>query len=177
MPPKTCKAAVGLYLSGIGLESLLEDLSSVGFRNEDVCVVLPQSHSAAPNLLAARSPMAQEDSRATSDWFAQFGAVVIPGVGTFVAGREFVSILFDPGSGAMKCDNALHGLGLPPEQIERYQGWIRGGGVIVYVCCKTDDYVHHAIEVLEEAGAEEVSRLDTPGRRPKLTVVPLLKVS
>lgn len=53
MPAKIGKAAVGLYLSGVGLESLLDDLARVGFSNEDVCAVLPWTHLAAHTLLSS----------------------------------------------------------------------------------------------------------------------------
>lgn len=179
MPATSPKAAIGLYLSGVGLETLLKDLTEVGFHNEDVCAILPQSHSAARNLLLSKSrPDTQNPgAESISEWFSQFGAVVIPGVGAFVAGREFVSILFGSASGEITCDHAFYGLGVPPVQAERLQGWVRGGGVIVLVCCKTNDAVHHAIEVLEEAGAEEVSRVDVLGAQPKFELVPLLKAS
>ena len=171
MPPKNSKAAIGFYLSGVGLQSVLDDLTRVGFRSEDVCAILPQTHSVARTL---------EDGLGESEaaqWFAQFGAVVIPGVGVFVAGQEFAAILRGSANGGMAGDHALYDLGLPPGQIEGYREWLGGGGVIVYVSCKAEDQIYHAIEVLEEAGAEEVFRLDSlrPLRKP--SVVPLLKAS
>ena len=181
MPPTPTNAALGMYLSGVGLESLLEDLTRVGFLNEEVCAVLPQSHCAADSLVSSKSlARSCEDAPgedALADWFAQFGAVIIPGVGSFVAGREFVGVLFGSTNGEMSCGNALRGLGLPPAQAERLQGWVLAGGVIVYVCCKTEDRVSHAIEVLEEAGAEEVSRVGSSGSERVLDRVPLLKAS
>jgi hypothetical protein len=181
MPAQIPKAALGLYFSGVGLESLLDDLIGVGFQNEDVCAILPQTHSAARTLLLSKSRLGVTDDtpeiESVSHWFSQFGAVIIPGVGAFVSGREFVTILFGSGDGEMACDHALQGLGLPSGQIERLHGWVRNGGVIVYVCCRSEEAVHHAIETLEEAGAEEVSRLDAFGPERKLNVVPLLKAS
>lgn len=179
MPPKTDKAAIGLYLSGVGLESLLDDLTRVGFHSEDVCIILPQTHSAARVLLSSRAESRPPSPgvEAVADWFAQFGAVIVPRVGAFVAGPEFVGTLFASGNGEVACGNALEGLGLPPAQVQQYQHWVSGGGVIVYVCCQTVEQVHHAIEVLEEAGAEEVALLYAAGPRRQVTMVPLRKAS
>ena len=181
MPPTPTNAALGMYLSGVGLESLLDDLTRVGFLNEEVCAVLPQTHFAAHALVSskARSRTGADvpEVDALADWFAQFGAVIIPGVGSFVAGREFVGVLFGSTNGEISCGNALRGLGLAPEQAERLQGWVLAGGVIVYVCCKTEDRVPYALEVLEEAGAEEVLRLGSMGLERALDRVPLLKAS
>jgi len=143
MTPQTRKAALGLYLSGVGLESLLDDLTRVGFRNEDVCAVLPQTHSAARSLLSSKlsskSPGHQPDAGAdvedVAEWFAQFGAVIIPGIGAFVAGPEFAGLLPGSAHGGITGDSGLYELGLSGAQVERYQEWVRGGGVMVYVCC------------------------------------------
>lgn len=180
MPPRSGKAVVGLYLSGVGLESLLDDLTGIGFHNEDVCAILPPTHSAARALRSSKLDPRHEGNsevEAATEWFAQCGAVIIPEVGAFIAGRELVSVLFGSTTGEMVCNNAFHQLGLPPAQVERYRGWAHSGGVIVYVCCETEDRVCHAIEVLEEAGAEEVARLDVQDSQSKLTTVPLLKAS
>jgi hypothetical protein len=97
-------------------------------------------------------------------------------LGAFVAGREF-DMLFSSAHGDTPGDNPFQALGFPPAQVERYQGWARGGGVVIYVFCETEDQVHHAIEVLEEAGAEEVSQMDTQLPQLKSTTLPILKMS
>jgi len=176
MANKSPSAAVALYLSGVGLESLLDDLGCVGSKREDVCVVLPQTHSVSQTLHSLRSGTCSLDAapeiESVIEWLSQFGAVIIPGVGMFVAGREFVGTLFGTANQSKAYGNAVRDLGLPPAYVQHYEDWIRGGGVMVYVCCNGDGGIHPVAEVLEEAGAEEVLWLgNTSERSPALAKV------
>ena len=169
MACQTQNAAVGLYLSGVGLESLLDDLGGAGLNSEDVCVILPQTHCVAQTLYSLRSGACSIDAapeiEAVIEWLSKFGAVIIPGIGMFVAGREFVGTLFGTGNQTRAYGNAVRDLGLPQAYVQHYEDWIRGGGVMVYVCCKDHGHIHHVAEILEEAGAEEVLWLGNSGER------------
>jgi hypothetical protein len=160
MNNQTSPAAAGLFFSGVGLESLLDDLNHSGSRSEDVCVLLPQNHSVSQSLHTLRSGACSLDSApeiaSVIEWLSQFGAVIIPGVGMFVSGREFAGTLFGCGNGERACDNALQELGLATRCVRHCEDWLRGGGIVVYVSCAQDTELGLIASVLEEAGAEEL---------------------
>ncbi len=162
MRSQTHTAAFGLYLSGVDLQSLVGELSGAGFPNEDICVVLPADHDAAGTLrsLQTGTPDSASQVENVLAWLARFGAVVVPSVGAFVAGREFVGMLFGVGCKPRACNQVLHSLGIPQADADRYEEWVNLGGSVAYVCCDHVDRVQEACEILEDAGAEEVSWLD-----------------
>jgi hypothetical protein len=157
--------AFGLYSSGVDLHALAGELNHAGFSSEGVCVLLPMIHPVAQTIHALRVGALTLDSAPELEtvlkWIARFGAVVIPGVGLFVSGREFSGTLFGsnkkPHSGRV-----LEDLGVSWPELQRYEDWVSEGGVLVYVCCDTYDESQRARAVLQEASAAGSHPLDAP---------------
>ncbi len=124
MLARDSQTVVGLYLSGVCLDSLFDGLTAAGFRSQDVSVVSSPTH-------ATVNSKSKPDSK-----------------------------------------QAIQTGSLAP-----YRGWLERGGVIVCVGCTNGDQVYHAVEVLEEEGAEEVLRVDAHGAEKKAIVIPLQKAS
>lgn len=52
---------------------------------------------------------------------------------------------------------ALVGMGMPEYEAKRYEGRVKDGGVLVSVHCDDSDWVGKAKDILERAGAQDVS--------------------
>ena len=51
----------------------------------------------------------------------------------------------------------LIGMGIPEYEAKRYQGRIKGGGILLSVYCDTSDWAKRAKELLKQTGAEGIS--------------------
>jgi hypothetical protein len=164
-------AAFGLYPGNADLEYLVEELNHSGFHNESICVLLPETHPSAEALkMGITSPDSAAEIEEVVAWLTRFGAVVIPGVGFFVAGRNFLGALLGARCATRKCSGVLLELGIPEPDAQRYEDNVDNGGVLVYVNCKGIAHAQLARDTLRRAGAEEASWLnrwrDEVGRRP-----------
>jgi len=52
---------------------------------------------------------------------------------------------------------ALIGMGLPEYEAKRYDGRIRGGGILLSVHCDDSEWTKRAKEILQLSGAEDIS--------------------
>ena len=49
------------------------------------------------------------------------------------------------------------GLGIPEYEIQRYEGRVKDGGILVAIHCDDSEWAGKARKLLEDAGAEDVS--------------------
>ncbi|HUK26078.1 MAG TPA: hypothetical protein VLV49_15955 [Terriglobales bacterium] len=162
----TIKTAFGTYSSGVDLHALVGELNEAGLSAREVCVLLPLIHPAAQTLRALRAGELTLDDAPEVEtvlrWVGKFGAVVIPGVGLFVSGRDFAGILHGAAEEDDNCRSVLSSLGLSAREVWRYEDWVHSGGVVVYVCCDDAGQVRQAGEILEAAGSAGARPLDVP---------------
>jgi hypothetical protein len=52
---------------------------------------------------------------------------------------------------------ALVGMGIPEYEAKRYEGRIKGGGILLSVHCDNSDWTKKAKDLLKETGGEDVS--------------------
>ena len=159
-------AAFALYPGNVDLDHVVSELNRVGLSNDGICVLLPQNHPASDAVRMLRSgdfaSTAEGQMERVLAWLRKFGAVVIPGLGFFVAGRDFVRALLRAESIAKSDDGILLGLGIPEPTANRCGDSVRTGAVLVYVDCDGAAGALQAREVLQRAGAHEVSCLGAP---------------
>jgi hypothetical protein len=158
-------AAYAIYPMATQIDEVIENLNSAGCRDEDVCVLLTPTHRLAQAVRDAKvAPMVLNSESPTSDllrWLSRFGAVIIPGVAFFVSSRVFLRAVLAPCPATHNSAYAdsLIGLGLPPQEADRYGVRLSRDAIIVFVCCAGAARAHWIREVLRTTGAEEAACL------------------
>lgn len=91
---------------------------------------------------------------------AGIGALAIPGIGPLLAAGPLVAALAGIGAGGVVggFTGALIGMGIPEFEAKKYEGRIQRGGILLAVHCDTSGQVQRAREILEETGADDISR-------------------
>ena len=92
-------------------------------------------------------------------WLVGIGALAIPGVGPFIAAGPIMAALAGAAVGAAAggLTGALIGLGIPEYEAKRYEGRIKGGGILLSVHTDDSDWTKRAKDILEQTGAQDIS--------------------
>src|SRR5450432_2337403 len=148
-------AVFGIYPDRSAVEEGVEHLRRAGFRGTDISVLFPENmgtkdfahekNTKAPEG-AASGVMAGGIAGGVLGWLTGIGALVIPGLGPFVAAGPIVAALAGAGAvGALGgIIGALAGMGIPEYEARRYEGRVREGGVLLSVHCDNADWVPRA---------------------------------
>jgi hypothetical protein len=158
----------GIYLTRKDAEAAVTALQAVNFSNSDVSVLVPQDaeNQNLPTQRTTKAPAAATAGAGsgavvggTIGWLAGMGALVIPGIGPFLAVGPLVATLIGAGVGGAVGGAAggLIGLGIPEREAKIYEGRLLKGAILVAVQCKTYDQAAQARSVLAETGAEDIS--------------------
>src|SRR6187455_340956 len=138
------------------------------FTNDDVSVLLADSE-ATRSFAHEKQTKAPEGTTAgvaaggaiggTLGLLAGIGALAIPGVGPFIAAGPIMGALAGIGVGGAVGGlvGALVGMGIPEYEAKRYEGRVKGGGVLLSVHCDSSEEVGRAKEALERTGAHDIS--------------------
>jgi hypothetical protein len=158
-------AAYAIYPMPVELDQIVDALNSAGCRDEDLCLVLTPTHRLAQAVRDAKvaTKVLNSDPLTVGllQWFSRFGAVIIPGVAFFVSSRVFLRAVLAPCPATHNSAYAdsLMGLGLPPQEADRYGNRLRLDGIVVFVCCSGAARAHWIRELLRTTGAEEAACL------------------
>lgn len=149
-------------------ESIVNKLKAAGFANNDISVLLPdksttkdfahEKHTKAPEGAAIGGALGI-GTGAVLGWLAGIGSLAIPGLGPFIAAGPIMAILSGAGLGAATggLTGALIGVGIPEYEAIRYEGKIKGGGILISVHTANSDSIDQAKEIFELAHAEDIS--------------------
>ncbi|SPF49566.1 conserved hypothetical protein [Candidatus Sulfopaludibacter sp. SbA4] len=168
------RAVFGIYSSRLEAEEAVDHLRRAGFRSTDVSVLFPdnqgtkdfahEKNTKAPEGLAT-GVAAGGIAGGVLGWLTGIGALVIPGLGAFIAAGPILGAL--AGAGAMGTlggiIGALIGMGIPEYEARRFEGRIRDGGILLSVHCDNSDWVRRAKEVLQHSGAQDIG---SAGEKP-----------
>jgi hypothetical protein len=158
----------GIYLTRNDAEAAVTALQAANFASSDVSVLLPQDVE-SQNLPTQRTTKAPAAATAgagsgavvggTIGWLAGMGALVIPGIGPFLAVGPLVATLIGAGVGGAVGGAAggLIGLGIPEREAKIYEGRLLKGAILVAVQCSAHEQAAQAKSVLAETGAENIS--------------------
>lgn len=161
-------AVFGMYASRDQVELAVDRLRTAGFRATDISVLLPENvgtkdlahekHSKAPEGAAAGAASGAVLGGALG-WLVGIGALAIPGLGPFVAAGPIIAMLSGVGAGATVggLTGALVGAGIPEYEAKRYEGLIKGGGILLSVHSDDHEWTKKAKAILENTGAEHIS--------------------
>jgi hypothetical protein len=155
-------AAFGIYETQSDVEYALDALKAEGFRNTDVSVLFPENkgtkdfavekHTKAPEGTAAGATTGAVIG-GTLGWLAGIGALIIPGIGPIVAALTGVGV----GGAIGGITGALVGMGIPEYEAKRYEGRVKGGGILLSVHCDDSNWTKKAKDILVRTSATDVS--------------------
>src|SRR6187399_1440701 len=159
----------GIFGNRAELEQALVNLERGGFRAQDISALLPENLGNKDLVMqkATKSPEGAAAGGATGGvlggalgWLVGIGALVIPGLGPFIAAGPIMAALAGAGAGAALggMTGGLIGLGLPEFEAKRYEGRVKGGGILASVYCDDNKWCTRAEDILREAGATDVTR-------------------
>ena len=143
-------------------------MKDAGFRNADISVLLPKNLG-SKDLLTEKNTKAPEGATAGAGsgaviggalgWLVGIGALVIPGLGPFIAAGPILAALAGMGAGGAVGGfvGALVGMGIPEYEAKRYQGRMEKGGIFSSIHCDNSDWTKKAKEILKNTGAEDIS--------------------
>ena len=161
-------AVFGIYPDRLSTENAVAALREAHFRSTDISVLFPEN-SGTKDLAHEKNTKAPEGvaTGATSGaviggtlgWLVGIGALAIPGLGPFIAAGPVVAALAGAGAGGTLggVTGALIGLGIPEYEAKRYEGRIKGGGILLSVHCDDHDWTKRAKDILEQTGAQDIS--------------------
>jgi hypothetical protein len=162
------KSVFGIYRSVAQAEASVDQLLAAGFSNGDVSVLLPDNQS-TKDFAHQKDTKAPEGTTAgvtaggaiggTLGLLAGIGALAIPGLGPFIAAGPIMAGLAGVGVGGAVGGliGALVGMGIPEYEAKRYEGRVKGGGILLSVHCDTSNEIDMAEKILKNTGAEDIS--------------------
>ena len=158
----------GIYKNRMAAERGVDSLVNAGLPAADISVLLPQDvstrefahekHTKAPEGTTT-GVVAGGALGGTLGLLTGIGALAIPGLGPFIAAGPIMATLAGLGAGGAVGGliGALSGMGVPEYEAKRYEGRVKGGGVLVSAHCDTSHEIDVAKEVLERTGAEDIA--------------------
>jgi hypothetical protein len=161
-------AVYGLYKNRSNVEEAVDTLKLGGFRNTDISVLFPENQG-SKDFAIEKDTKAPEGAVTGGSsgavvggalgWLAGIGLLVIPGIGPFIAAGPIVAMLAGIGVGGTvgSIVGALIGMGMPEYEAKRYEGRIKGGGILLSVHCDSSEWVKRATDLLKNTGADDVA--------------------
>jgi len=161
-------AVFGIYKSVAQAERAVEVLTSAGFANNDISVLLSDAQTSR-EFAHEKNTKAPEGTAAgvatggiiggTLGLLAGIATLAIPGIGPLIAAGPIVATLAGLGAGGATGGiiGALAGLGIPEYEAKRYQGRVKDGGVLLSVHCDTSKEIDRAKDMLKNTGAEDIA--------------------
>ena len=161
-------AVFGIYPTRTSVESAITALHSAGYRATDISILMPEN--VGNNDLKHEKNSNSPEGAATGavsgavlggalGWLAGIGALAIPGLGPLIAAGPIMAALAGLGAGGALggFTGALVGLGIPEYEAKRYEGRVRGGGILLSVQCDDSEWASRAKKLLEATGAQDIS--------------------
>ena len=162
------KAVYGIANTTAQAESIVTKLQDSGFSSADISVLFPDKEGTR-DFAHEKNTKAPEGATTGGltgmgvggalGLLAGIGALAIPGVGPFIAAGPIMGALSGAAVGGATGGliGALIGLGIPELEAKQYEGKVRAGNILIAVHAEDGDERSRAKEVLEQAGATDVS--------------------
>lgn len=162
------KAVFGIAQTEAQAVRIVDQLKVAGFSANDISVLFPdkrgtrdfahEQHTKAPEGAAAGAGTGGILGGALG-WLVGIGTLAIPGLGPFIAAGPIMAALSGAAAGAALggITGALVGLGIPEYEAKRYEGKVKEGNILISVHTEDSEERARAKEILEQAGAEDIS--------------------
>ena len=181
-------AVFGIYATSSGAEHAIDTLTKSGFAISDVSVLVPETLG-NKDIATTKATKAPEGAATgagsgavlggTLGLLAGIGALAIPGVGPLIAAGPIMAALAGIGVGGAVggVTGALIGLGIPEYEAKRYEGRIKGGGILLSVHCDNANWTKKAKDTLVRTSATDVSSTSEASADFQKTDKPLPRAS
>jgi len=163
------KGVFGIFDSKNEVESAVESLKMVGFRNSDISVLMPHSGESR-NLAHEKSTKAPEGAAIGAGtgvvlggalgWLVGAGIIAVsPVLGPLVAVGPILATFVGAGVAGTVGGLAggLIGFGVPEYEAKRYESFIKDGGILLSVHVDDREWQAKARRILETSGAHDIS--------------------
>jgi hypothetical protein len=161
------KSVICIAKSVTQADSIVGDLRTAGFANDDISALLPDTRGTRDfahehNTKAPEGAVAGAGTGGVLGgalgWLAGIGAIAIPGVGPFIAAGPILAALGGAAIGATAGGvvGALAGMGVPEFEAKRYEGKIRDGNILISVHTEDSEERKLAEEIFKRHGATDV---------------------
>ena len=162
------KSVYAIASSELKASGIVDDLIASGFSSNDVSALFPDKEtthefSHEKNTKAPEGAVTGATTGGvvggTLGLLAGIGALAIPGVGPLIAAGPLLAALSGAAAGAAVGGIAggLIGLGIPELEAKRYENRVSEGNILISVHTESSDEVSRAKDVLEKAGAQDIS--------------------
>lgn len=153
---------------------IVDRLKEEGFSNNDISALFPDK-TGTRDFAVEKGTKAPEGATTGAGagavlggalgWLAGIGALVIPGVGPFVAAGPIAAALSGAALGGAVggVGGWLIGMGIPEYEAKRYEGKIKQGGILLSVHTDSSEEVKLAKEIFEENNAMDISSAGEAG--------------
>lgn len=172
------KAVFGAFETRMELESTVDNLKAQGFRNSDISVLIPNGDENNGGLVDINADDFETKASEGAEtgaiggiafggalgWLAGAGALMIPGVGPFVAAGPIMGAIAGAGiAGTIGgVAGALIGSGIPENEAKKYEEYLKGGSMLLSVHADDTDWMNRARLILQSGGAVDVTSIAEP---------------
>lgn len=158
----------GIFRDQQALDRTVDVLKANNFRNSDISVLMPSKKESKDFALEknTKAPEGATTGAAAGvlgggvlGWLVGAGALAIPGVGPFIAAGPIIAAIAGAGVGGTLGGVAggLIGLGIPEFEAQRYEGYIKEGGMLISIHVDDSEWEAKAKKLLEANGAKNIA--------------------
>ncbi|MFO0703751.1 MAG: low temperature-induced protein [Patescibacteria group bacterium] len=166
---------MGVFTTKGRADSLISDLQAAGYDGKEISFITRENVGVAAGTDTASAAAAGATTGGVIGGLAGLligiGALTIPGVGAFLVGGPIAAALGLTGAAATTATGAMTGalgggilgglskMGVPKEEVGRYEERIRNGGILIAVPTnkKSDDEVR---KIMENNDGEDIKTID-----------------
>lgn len=162
------KSVFGIYKSKAAAENGVNILKTNGFLMKDISLLLPQE-AGSQEVTHVKNTKAPEGAATGAGTGAivggvlgllfGIGSIAIPGVGPFIAAGPLMTALAGMGFGGTLgiVSGALVGFGFPEYEAQRYEGFVKQGGILISVHVPTHELSEKAKNLLKITDATDIA--------------------
>jgi len=168
------KAVMCIVQDQVQAESIVTQLQSAGFSNNDISVLFPDKQGTR-DFAHEHNTKAPEGAVAGAGaggllggglgLLAGIGALAIPGLGPFIAAGPLLAAMSGAAAGATVggLTGALVGMGIPEIEAKRFEGKIKGGNLLISVHTENGDEQKRAEQIFKTARAADICSTNESG--------------
>ncbi len=161
-------AVLGIFQTRSAVDYAVDQLKINGFRNSDISVLMPtkegsdefahEKHTKAPEGVTTGATSGALLGGGLG-WLVGMGSLAIPGIGPFIAAGPIMAALAGMGVGGAVggVAGALVGAGIPEYEAKRFEGMVKGGGILLSVHVDDHEWSRKAKDLLERTGAKDIA--------------------
>lgn len=148
--------------------AIVDRLKVAGFSNNDISALFPDKTGTRDfaHTKGTKAPEGAATGAGTGavlggalGWLAGIGAVAIPGVGPLIAAGPIAAALSGAAVGGAVggIAGALIGMGIPEYEAKRYEGKVKGGGILISVHTEDGEEAELVQDIFKQEDADDIA--------------------